>query len=239
MDASVAQEIAQWSPNEDITLGVRVKIFQLITDFLAEKKSWGRLSFHCLKEFYCGFSAILHLSNIENDFHIKVDLVPLLSCDQRWYVFKDGSVSESVALKELEHMRSLPPNAREGYMMTKSLRDVHLLGHMIHQPILSDLVDRVLPLHTLKHALFHAFAREEASLKPHEWAERTYIEMMNEWLTNFFSGGTRLFKDGVHLRQMHLNLFIQRRRSDLQAFSTAMETDLRVLFIGEILKMFD
>lgn len=42
MDPRVEKEIAQWSPHKDnITVGVKVKIFQVITNFLAENRSWG------------------------------------------------------------------------------------------------------------------------------------------------------------------------------------------------------
>lgn len=219
------------------------------------------MSFCCLKQFRCGYSAILHLSNRGSNFNIKVDLVPMFSHNQRWYVFGDVAysdnvyvhrISESFALKELDKMRSLPCNARKGYVMAKSLRDVHLLSHMMGKPILSDLVDLCLPSHNLKHALFFAFDQEKYSLKPHEWAQRIYVQLTNEKLGKFFSRSDEyykgmdelgrendeIFRHKLYLRQSHLNLFMHRRRPDLQAFDPDINGDqYRKLFIEEILQI--
>lgn len=55
MDVNVKEELAQCFTGQDnISLGVQVKFFQLIMDFVAEKKTWGSLSFRCLKQFKCG-----------------------------------------------------------------------------------------------------------------------------------------------------------------------------------------
>lgn len=249
MDADVEQQMTQWSPHKEFTLGVKLKIFQMITDFIAVRQSWGNLAFSCLRQFSCGFSAIFYTLNMDEAMDIKIDLVPVLSVEQKIYVFDDvlssqNDVNESFTLQELEHMRSLPPNAQQGYVMAKSLRDIHFLSYMIRKPILSDLVDRVLPSHVLKHALFHAVEDEDGPkevVEPHEWAQRIYAIILNQKsLRNFFSSSGRLLKggDASYPRQDYLIRFIWKKRSSQPAFPLKMkEREYRELFICEIMKI--
>lgn len=237
MEQTVRQQLALYFPQTNCTHGVKARVFHMINYFISEKLTWGRLSFVSLRCFRCGYSAFFRRDYLI----IKLDLVPVFKKVQGWYVFRgDSYVQTSNALRELEHLRSLPPSAQEGYIIAKSLRDVHLLGRMISGPIISDLVDRAISSHQLKHSLFHAVAHEKSpkeALKPYQWAQRIYMVMRDTWLRNFFSEEDLFKNNGPYPKQMYLNLFIQMRYGRDPFPKDMDERAYRRLFVNEICRI--
>lgn len=239
IDPHVSVHTDQCFKDMNSSHGVRVKIFRLICDYIARVPSWGMLSFICLKKVNAGFSTFFQMEC--KPLVVKLDLIPAMSDSFGLHVFwNDFALHKSFVLMELEQFKSLPPNAQAGYVIAKCVRNMHLLDRLIRKPLVSDLVDRILSSHRLKHALFRAVANEEGlreSLRPHEWAERIYVQMRNDNLRNFFTRNP-LFEDNKpYPKQMYLNHYVHKRYGFEPFPSEMKEGDFRRMLINEICQL--
>lgn len=220
------------------------EIFQLFTTFFTRKLTSDSLSFEFFKITTAGFAAYFYLEDTPR-LTVKLDLIPALKLDSsKLFVFKGKDhLQRSFVLNEMECFTLLPSSAKTGYIFAKSICSV--LGAIIDKPVLSDVVDKTLSSHLLKRALFNAAAREEGSnevLRPYEWAQRIFEEMMDTEMCNVFSGELMLDEylfdnDIVYPKQMYLNYFVKRF---IGLESLPNETKLReyrALFLETLMKV--
>lgn len=225
--------------NQLVIRKLHVKIFHIFMSVFGNASFWRSIDFSFINFKITKTGFALCVQSDTKELIVKFDLIPAFKMtDSTLYVF-NGEVMlvESTVLKEIELLNALPPNAKTGYTIAKCIRSPALLHYFLKRPIISDLIDKVLPSYVLKNALFHAAAtteKDRAAIKPHEWAHMIYRLIEEQGIETFFSGKIIVADYDIIPKQMSLDYFA--KSSDEYLWSIGDFSELLLSAINEMLQ---
>lgn len=219
-------------------------LFSMLTTILSKEDFWDSLDFSFVNFRVIRPGFALTIQSRTTDLIIKFDLIPTFmlndSVDELFVFVGDDVLLKSAVLKEIELLRSLPTNPRNGYILAKSLCSPTFMGYLLEQPVLSEVLDKALPSFTLKNALFHAVEHERRKgtdiqeLPPHEWLKRIFLFLEDKNLKGYFTHNLVFDDRYTPVKQNYFNYYVKQklRREKFRDFKTIV--DYRYLFLDVI-----